>query len=87
MHYQKIDFHLKAPTKKTAVHPVHISGSVEKAEIQFIVRDHITANLKKHEDELEGIAKSIVEQYPNCTYTFVVKEQYRNMKRSAGSAS
>lgn len=62
------------------VHPVHISGSVEKAEIQFIVRDHVTANLKKHEDELEGIAKSIVEQYANCTYTFVVKEQYRNMK-------
>lgn len=62
------------------VHPTNISGTVEKAEIHFIIRDHLTANLVKHESELEAIAKSIVAQYPNCSYTFEVKEQYRNMK-------
>jgi tripeptide aminopeptidase len=62
------------------VHPTNISGTVEKAEIHFIIRDHNTANLIKHESELEAIAKSIVAQHPNCSYTFEVKEQYRNMK-------
>lgn len=62
------------------VHPTNISGTVEKAEIHFIIRDHKTSNLQKHEAELESIAKNIVEQYPNCSYTFEIKEQYRNMK-------
>lgn len=62
------------------VHPTNISGTVEKAEIHFIIRDHNTANLAKHESELESIAKSILAKYPNCSYTFEVKEQYRNMK-------
>lgn len=66
--------------KEGFVHPTGISGSVEKATIDFIVRDHATANLTKHENELEELVKSIVAQYPNVTYTFETKEQYRNMK-------
>ncbi|KAF5275471.1 hypothetical protein FQR65_LT16645 [Abscondita terminalis] len=57
-----------------------VSGTVEKAVIHFIVRDHITSNLKKHEDELEAIAESVIAQYPGTTFTIEVKEQYRNMK-------
>lgn len=66
--------------KEGFVHPTSISGTVEKATIDFIVRDHVTANLLKHENELEEIVKSIVSQYPNVSYTFEKKEQYRNMK-------
>lgn len=66
--------------KQGFVHPTNISGTVEKATIGFIVRDHDTANLAKHEAELENIAKSIVAQYPGTSYTFETKEQYRNMK-------
>lgn len=66
--------------KEGFVHPTGIAGSVEKATIDFIVRDHATANLEKHESELEEIVKAIVAQYPNVTYTFETKEQYRNMK-------
>jgi tripeptide aminopeptidase len=66
--------------KQGFVHPTGISGTVEKATIQFIVRDHDTANLAKHEAELESIAKAIVARYPAATYTFETKEQYRNMK-------
>lgn len=62
------------------VHPTSTSGTVEKAIIDFIVRDHNTSNLIKHENELEEIVKSVVSQYPNVTYTFETKEQYRNMK-------
>lgn len=66
--------------KEGFVHPTGVSGTVEKATIDFIIRDHLTANLVKHENELEEIVKSIVTQYPNVTYTFETKEQYRNMK-------
>jgi tripeptide aminopeptidase len=66
--------------KEGFVHPTSISGTVEQAEIHFIIRDHVTTNLQKHEEELEALAKSIVDQHPNCSYTVTVKEQYRNMK-------
>lgn len=66
--------------KEGFVHPTSISGTVERATIDFIVRDHVTANLEKHEAELEQIVKSIVDQFPNASYTFETKEQYRNMK-------
>lgn len=66
--------------KEGFIHPTGVSGTVEKATIDFIIRDHLTANLVKHENELEEIVKSIVTQYPNVTYTFETKEQYRNMK-------
>lgn len=66
--------------KQGFVHPTNISGTVEKATIGFIVRDHDTANLAKHEAELEEIVKSTIAQYPGTAYTFETKEQYRNMK-------
>lgn len=66
--------------KQGFVHPTGISGSVEKATIQFIVRDHNTANLASHAAELESIARTVVAQYPGTTFTLETKEQYRNMK-------
>lgn len=62
------------------VHPVTISGISEKATIDFIVRDFITANLGKHEARLKSIAETVMQQYPQATMEFEVKEQYRNMK-------
>jgi len=62
------------------VHPVSMEGSAEEAVIRFIVRDFETARLKTHEDELESYVAKAVRQYPGVTYTFEVKEQYRNMK-------
>lgn len=62
------------------VHPVAFNGGMESVTIQFIIRDHITSKLKEYEDRLENILKSVVENYPGVTYTFEIKEQYRNMK-------
>lgn len=62
------------------LHPTNISGSVEKATIQFIVRDHDTSNLAKHEQELENLVKQIVSEFPGATFQMEIKEQYRNMK-------
>jgi len=62
------------------VHPVAIQGTVEEALIQFIVRDFNDARLKDHAIELEEITKAVINKYPGCSYRFIVKEQYRNMK-------
>lgn len=62
------------------VHPVAIEGGLEKATVQFIVRDFDTAQLAVHEARLKAIAEAAVAQFPGAAMTFAVKEQYRNMK-------
>lgn len=62
------------------VHPTDIKGGAESATIKFIIRDFDTAQLKVHEQRLEEMLKSTLAVYPQCSYSFVVKEQYRNMR-------
>lgn len=62
------------------IHPVRIEGIVEKAEIDFIIRDFTTAELEGHEFFLRKIMETVVARYPGATGTFAVKNQYRNMK-------
>ncbi|NNV54652.1 peptidase T [Limnovirga soli] len=62
------------------VHPVAINGLAEKATIEFIVRDFITANLSQHEHRLESIAREVLQKHPKASMDFEVWEQYRNMK-------
>ena len=66
--------------KEGFVHPNRISGTVEEATIEFIIRDHNTALLDNHQKEVEDIVKSVVANYPKATYQIDVQEQYRNMK-------
>jgi len=62
------------------VHPVHMEGIAEKASVEFIIRDFITDQLTVYEDQLRNLCEQLIQQYPGVTYTFEVKEQYRNMK-------
>ncbi|MFD2885774.1 peptidase T [Chitinophaga cymbidii] len=62
------------------IHPVRIEGMVEKAEIDFIIRDFTTAELEGHEFYLRKLMETVLERYPGAGATFEVKEQYRNMK-------
>ncbi len=62
------------------VHPVAIDGGLEKATVQFIVRDFDTARLADHEARLRELAQLAISEFPGSTMNFVVKEQYRNMK-------
>lgn len=62
------------------VHPVSIQGGLEQATVQFIVRDFDTAMLAAHEERLKQLAEQAVAQFPGSSVSFVVKEQYRNMK-------
>jgi len=57
-----------------------MEGTVEKAIVQFIIRDFDTATLKLHEKRLEQFAKQATGRYDGSSYTFESKEQYRNMK-------
>lgn len=62
------------------IHPTGISGVMEKANLSFIVRDFTEEGLKTKEALLEKITNDVMAGYPGSTYTFTVKEQYRNMK-------
>ena len=62
------------------VHPVAVNGIAEKATIEFIIRDFITANLEKHEKRLEAIAEEVMSKHTKASMQFQVWEQYRNMK-------
>ncbi|MDG1841396.1 MAG: peptidase T [Crocinitomicaceae bacterium] len=62
------------------VHPTGISGGLEEAKVDFIIRDHDTKMLPNHIERLEKHAKDAVSNFPGSSYTMTVSEQYRNMK-------
>ncbi|MCB8820518.1 peptidase T [Microvirga rosea] len=62
------------------IHPVGVSGVMEKATLSFIIRDFTEEGLKSKEALLESITQETMKRYPGSSYTFTVKEQYRNMK-------
>ncbi len=62
------------------VHPTSIEGGLEKATVQFIIRDFDTAKLAVHEQRLKDLVDKAAAQFPGITTSFVIKEQYRNMK-------
>jgi tripeptide aminopeptidase len=63
------------------IHPVQMSGIVEKATINFIIRDFTDEKLAEHEAFLKGILDEVMKGYPGSTAEFKVTEQYRNMKK------
>jgi len=62
------------------LHPTNISGSLETATLQFIVRDFTEQGLKQKESLLEDIVRDVIKDYPRSSYRIEIKEQYRNMK-------
>ena len=62
------------------IHPVSISGSVEQAAVEFIIRDFTSVELRSHERILDIIVQEVLAEYPNSTYQLIVEKQYRNMK-------
>jgi tripeptide aminopeptidase len=62
------------------IHPVSLSGTVEKAVIELIIRDFKRDLLKEHERILEIIIQEVLQAYPKSTYELIIEEQYRNMK-------
>jgi tripeptide aminopeptidase len=67
--------------KEGFLHPIGISGSLESATLDFIVRDFTDAGLREKETLLENIVKDVMQAFPRSSYTIEIKQQYRNMKQ------
>ena len=67
--------------KEGFIHPVGISGSVEKAEAQFIIRDFDDEKLKRHGELLGEIIAKTISEHQGTSFDLEIKEQYRNMKQ------
>ena len=67
--------HLKTTLDREGfIHPVAINGGMEQTVIEFIIRDHITTNLAKHENRLEEILNKTLSNHPKLDTSFVIKE-------------
>lgn len=62
------------------VHPVRMEGNAEKATVDFIIRDFITAKLTAYENSLKDKVQDALFAFPGARAEFTVQEQYRNMK-------
>jgi len=67
--------------KQGFLHPIAITGALEKATLSFIVRDFTDQGLKEKEDLLETIAKDVIKDFPHSSFRMETKQQYRNMKQ------
>lgn len=61
------------------VHPVQIQGTVEKATIEFIIRDHHTPKLAAYQEYLKDLILETLKRFPGANAEFSAREQYRNM--------
>ncbi|WP_315779406.1 MULTISPECIES: peptidase T [unclassified Bradyrhizobium] len=66
--------------KEGFLHPVGISGTLEQARLDFIVRDFSEQGLRQKEALLEDVVKDVMTNYPHSSYRMEVRQQYRNMK-------
>jgi len=60
-------------------HLTQMEGTVERATLSYIVRDHDAASFEARKRLLEHNAKLLNEQWGEGTVTVTLREQYRNM--------
>ena len=60
-------------------HLTDMSGDVEKAELEYIIRDHDAGAFAARNAMLQHIVKLLNAKYGEGTVTMTVREQYRNM--------
>jgi tripeptide aminopeptidase len=63
------------------LHPIAISGALEQATLNFIVRDFTDQGLQEKEALLESTVKDVMKDFPRSSYRLEIKQQYRNMKQ------
>ena len=60
-------------------HLNHMSGNVEKANLNYILRDHDADNIAKRQEIMKEITAKLNEKYGADTVSLTLKEEYRNM--------
>ncbi len=61
-------------------HLCEMQGNVEKATLEYIIRDHSFSKMESRLETLRHIAKILNEKYGEGTVELEIKEQYRNME-------
>lgn len=61
-------------------HLTNLVGSVEKATMQYIIRDHDKTKFQQRKDTLTDIAQTINDKYGNNTVEISITDTYYNMK-------
>ena len=64
------------------VHPYALDAGVDRTSIRLIVRDFLTAELKRKAALVEELARATVAAFPGGAVDVAVVEQYRNMKEA-----
>ena len=62
------------------LHPYQMNASVDRTSVRVLVRDFVTAELKKKEALVEGLARDVVSAHPGASVEFSIEESYRNMR-------
>lgn len=65
-------------------HLAEMRGNVEKAELDYIIRDHDAAAFRAREACMRHIEKLVNEKYGQGTAALNLREQYRNMAECIG---
>ena len=61
-------------------HLTSISGSVEKAQLSFIIRDHDREYFESRKTEMQDVVSAINEKYGEGVAELVLNDQYYNMR-------
>ena len=62
------------------VHPYGLTGELEEAKVQFLIRDFETSKLQSHQNRVIQFAEDAIAAFPGASFETDVKEQYRNMR-------
>lgn len=60
-------------------HLTSIEGTVERAELRYILRDHDAKKLEQRRETMQHVGKILNERYGAGTVSISFREQYRNM--------
>lgn len=66
-------------------HLTDMTGNVEYAELNYIVRDHDSRLFKEKEEKLRSIEKQMNDKYGAGTVELTIRESYRNMREKIES--
>ncbi len=67
--------------KEGFVHPIDVKGSVETAQIDFIIRSFNDDDLKNLARVIKDNCEAVAKKFPKAKIEVKVTEQYRNMKK------
>ena len=62
-------------------HIIHFNGTVEEANVQYIIRDHDTAKFEQKKAFLTKCVQHINDRYGSNLLTLELKDQYYNMRK------